>query len=245
MRKFLTALGFLTIIPVKYSLKSEEEFASSMVYFPVIGLLIGISLLFANFLLIFMFSKIIVDVLILIVLIVLTGGLHIDGFADTCDGFFSSRSKEGILNIMKDSRIGVMGLVGIISIILIKFASIHSLNNEAKSYALLLAPTISRCSMVVITSISTYSREGLGKLYIEHINKKIGIISGLITVAVIILVSYLLRRWRGILLVPVVYLIVLLISSYSKKKIGGITGDVIGATGEFIETTCFLLLAIK
>lgn len=245
MKKFLTALGFLTIIPVKYKLKGEEEFALSMVYFPLVGLLIGMILVFINFILNLIFPKIVVDALILIILIILTGSLHIDGFADTCDGFFSFKSKDEILNIMKDSRMGMFGLVGVISLILLKFASLYSLNYEAKSYALLLAPVFGRFAMVFITRIGKFAREGLGELYVKYINKKIVLITSLITVIITIIVSLLLHRWKGIFIIPVVLLVCIAIKNYSKKKIDGITGDVIGAAGELTETISFLFFAIK
>ncbi|MBS3921456.1 MAG: adenosylcobinamide-GDP ribazoletransferase, partial [Deltaproteobacteria bacterium] len=115
MKDFLRAISFLTILPVGKSLSfGEKELARSMAFFPLVGLVIGLLLALGYYLLSFLLPKAIVLWLTIGFLVFLTRGLHLDGFADTIDGLASGGSREKILEVMRDSRIGAFGVIGLI-----------------------------------------------------------------------------------------------------------------------------------
>ena len=115
MRYFLITLQFLTRIPANKDLKaSEEDFAKGIAYFPIVGLIIGVF----NLTVLITASKVLGGVFPVICCLIagtaITGGIHVDGLADTCDGIFSSRSRDRMLEIMRDSRIGTIGTIEIL-----------------------------------------------------------------------------------------------------------------------------------
>ena len=130
MKRFLIALQFLTILPLNIKGKIEEkDFGRSLIYYPIVGLLIGLFLAGIAYISAFL-PPLVTSVLILVAWMVITGGIHLDGFADTCDGFYGNRPKEDILKIMRDSRIGTMGAAGVVMLLLIKFATLSSIRSE-------------------------------------------------------------------------------------------------------------------
>ena len=183
LRKGLIALQFLTIFPVKISAEGgsapdgksdikEKDFGASLLYFPLVGLLIGLILALSAFLL-FPLPGIIKGATILIISIIITGGIHLDGFADTCDGFYGNKPKEKILEIMKDSHIGAMGVIGIVSLLLLKFSLIASFNERLLWKALILMVVFSRWVQVMACFSASYARqEGKAKYFLEYATKK-------------------------------------------------------------------------
>jgi len=232
MKRFLIALQFLTIFPV--SVKSgikNEDFGASLLYFPLIGLLIGLLLTLIAFLFSFL-PPLPKGALILAISIIITGGIHLDGFADTCDGFYGSRPKEKILEIMQDSRIGAMGVIGIVSLLLLKFTLIVSIQQNFLWKSLIMMATFSRWSQGLACSISNYARkEGKAKFFIEYAKQRNVIIGALFTLVLFLLMA----KLEGMLVFFLGLLFVLLFIQYIKGKIGGMTGDTIGATSEIAE----------
>ena len=234
MRSFLIALQFLTIFPVK--IKSEiknEELGLSLFYFPLVGLVIGLVL--SSSATLFSFLPVLVKgVLILIVSVIITGGIHLDGFVDTCDGFYGNKPKEKILEIMRDSRIGAMGAMGLILLLLFKFSLIVNLSSVILWKALIEMAVFSRWSQVLACKITSCARqEGKAKYFIEYSDKKILILGGVFTVALFLLMA----RLNGIFLFVFPFLCVLLFIQYIKRRIGGMTGDTIGAISEIAEVS--------
>ncbi|MCX5698489.1 MAG: adenosylcobinamide-GDP ribazoletransferase [Candidatus Omnitrophica bacterium] len=234
MRSFLIALQFLTIFPVK--IKSEiknEEFGLSLLYFPFVGLAIGFGL--SSSAILFSFLPILVKgALILIVSVIITGGIHLDGFADTCDGFYGDKPKEKILEIMRDSRIGAIGAMGLILLLLLKFSLIVNLQGIILWKALIEMAVFSRWSQVLACGITPSARqEGKAKYFIEYSGQKILIIGGVFTIALFLLMAGL----KGVFLFILPFLCVLLFIQYIKRRIGGMTGDTIGAISEIAEVS--------
>ena len=232
MKRFLVALQFLTILPVKVSSVRSKDFGRSLRYFPLVGLLIGLTLcLIAN--LTSFLPDIVSAAFIVALSIVLTGGIHLDGLADTCDGFYGSRSKERTLEIMRDSRIGVMGVTGVVIILLFKFTFIASMPSVILTRSLILMAVFGRWSQVFGCYISSYARkEGKAKDFIKYATVRDFLYASIFTVAVFLFVAGL----KGIVLLVIPTLITLLFIYYAKKKIGGMTGDTIGALNEIAET---------
>ena len=188
MRRFLVALQFLTVLPVNIKSGIEEkDFGASLVYFPVVGLLIGLLLALAAASLAFL-PALVKSAMILALYIFITGGIHLDGFADTCDGFYGNKSAEKILEIMRDSRIGAMGVIGIISILLLKFTMIASLPEGSLWKILIVMPVFSRWSLGFACNAARYARrEGKAKYFIEYSRNRDVIVGGIFTLVLSVL----------------------------------------------------------
>ncbi len=172
MRRFIVAFEFLTIVPspLKVAFR-EDDLGKSMSVFPLVGLLLGGMLVLLNSVLSPFLAERIVNIIILTSLVVVTGGLHIDGFMDTLDGIASSRKKDTILRVMRDSNVGAIGAIGAILLVLLKWEALNGLLGREKIIALLLMPAIGRWGMTFITYLSPYVRkEGLGRSFSQGIN---------------------------------------------------------------------------
>ncbi len=241
MNYFLIALQFLTIFPIKIKSEiQEKDFGASLLYFPFVGLLIGLFLASSAFLFSFL-PGLVRGAFILIISIIITGGIHLDGFADVCDGFYGNRPKEKILEIMRDSRIGVMGAIGIFSLLLLKFGIIASLPDAVLWKALIEMAVFARWSQALVCSISCYARsEGKAGYFIGYARKKDVFIGSIFTLGLFLL----LMQLKGVILFFLSMLSVLLFLHYIRKKIGGMTGDTIGAVSEFSEVITLLLCVL-
>lgn len=237
MKQFLIALQFLTILPIKIKSEiKEKDFGNSLLYFPVIGILIGL-VLCIPVLLLSVLPNIVVGVIILIMSIVITGGIHLDGFADTCDGFYGSKPKEKILEIMRDSRVGTMGVVGVVCLLLLKFTLIVSIPREMLWKVLIMMAVFARWSQVLACYMSEYARkEGKAKYFIEHAGKKDFFVGILLTSGSF----FLLIQIKGIILFFISMFPILLFINCIKRKIGGMTGDTIGSVSEIAEVLILL-----
>jgi adenosylcobinamide-GDP ribazoletransferase len=171
--QFRIALGFLTILPVDRSLQATpERLGRSMALFPAAGVLLGLILVVLNSLLDALIPRAVLDCLLLLVLIVMTGALHLDGIADLLDGLAGGKDREGILRIMKDSRVGAMGVVGLVMLLLLKYLSLFNLPLELKSAGLIFMLAAGRWVQVVLAVSCRYLRgqEGTGAVFMEHVN---------------------------------------------------------------------------
>ena len=234
MQYLLIALQFLTIFPVTIKSQIEKKsFGRSLIYFPVVGALVGF--IAVSISLVFHFLPYMVTVvLILIILITITGGIHLDGFADTCDGFYGAKSKEKILEIMRDSHIGTMGVVAVVCLLLLKFTLLLSVPRENLWMVVIAMTMFSRWSQVAACYFSRYSREeGKAKYFVSHAGWKELFIGGLFTVISLIW----LMKLKGFSLFLFSVAIIFLFITYAKRKIGGMTGDTIGATSEIAEVS--------
>jgi len=240
MRGFLVALQFLTTLPleIKSELK-EKDFGRALFYFPVVGALIGLVLALA--LLAFDFLPNLAKIaLVLTSSIIITGAMHLDGFADTCDGFFSGKSKEKILSIMHDPHIGTIGTIAVVSLLLLKFSLMASISKDILWKSLIMMAVFSRWIQVFACYLSKYAKEfGKARFFIEYVSLKEVIVGGLITVTLL----YVLENWKGLFLFIPVLAAAFLLINYIKRRIGGMTGDTIGAVSEIIEV-CVLLFSL-
>ncbi len=242
MKHFVTALGFLTLIPTPhYREVGDEKLGQSMACFPLVGLLLGGILLLIDALLTPWLTERLVNVIIISSLIVITGGLHIDGFMDTIDGLAGGKNREEILEIMRDSRVGALGVVGIALLILIKWEALNALAGGGKTAALVLAPSVGRWGMVHLAYISPYARsDGLGRPFIDGLGGY-AVAFALFTV---LLPSILLTGAAGLILILISSASAYMWAWWFRKRIGGVTGDVMGAFNEFIETVVLLLMSL-
>jgi adenosylcobinamide-GDP ribazoletransferase len=236
---FFAALQFLTIIPplVKRPF-SAQEVGKSVTFFPAVGLMIGAVLIVADSLLAYILPSAVSTVFVLIIWVLISGALHIDGFLDTCDGLFGGHSAESRLKIMRDERIGAFALTGGILLMLLKFSSLNSLS-VFRFNALLLAPTLSRWSMVVAIFLFPYARsQGLGRLLKDQVKWSYVLIASAFTLAL----AWFVDGWIGIGMFLVSALLTVGIAIFSLKRIPGLTGDIYGAMNELTEV--FMLVAV-
>ncbi len=238
IKRFLIALQFLTSLPIY--IKSEikdKDFGASLLYFPLVGSLIGLILAGSAFLLSSLppFLK---SALILLFSIIITGGIHLDGFADTCDGFYGNKPKEKILEIMRGSRIGTMGVTGITMLLLLKFSLLISISQENLWKLLILTLVFSRWVQIWACFSSCYAREdGKARYFIEYAGYK-EIIPGTIFSLVIF---WGILRLKGVILFVIAMLPIFLFINYIKRRLGGMTGDTIGAINEIAEVVLLFL----
>lgn len=234
MKSFFAAVQFLTIFPCPASWSGgEETLENSVVFFPVVGILIGVIVATLDYGLGFLFPRHLSSLLVVIAMIGLSGGLHLDGLADTADGFFSSRPRAEILDIMRDSRTGPMGVAAIVCVFTMKIFSIASLPPHARWGVILLLPLAGRCAMVIEMAALPYAREegGLASVYIRK-GTRLQAVWAFVVFAV---AGWLLASWMGLIACAASLAITLILAAYSYRKIGGFTGDVLGATCELVE----------
>ncbi|MBF0571046.1 MAG: adenosylcobinamide-GDP ribazoletransferase [Candidatus Omnitrophica bacterium] len=232
MKKLLLALQFLTILPIRTNVRfKEEDFKSVCAFFPLAGACIGLILAPLTFVM-EPLPHLAMVASVLAVYIVMTGALHLDGLADTCDGFFSGKSKEQILEIMKDSRIGTFGAVGVCMALILKFAFIASFPKELLWKMFILVPVFSRWVQAMVCSHCMYARsDGKAKLFFKYANVKdtaMGAASSLLFI-------FILFGLKGIFVFLAALFPVALLIKFLEKKIDGMTGDTVGAVSEIAE----------
>jgi len=239
INRFIAAIEFLTILPLG---KSQIYDPKGMIpFFPIVGIILGAMVSAFDQVAIRLWSPPIASVLDVILLVILTAALHLDGLGDTADGLFGHRSKEKALTIMKDSRIGVMGLAAILGGLSLKWAGIASLDVH-RSLLLIIIPAYARGSMLFGIRFLEYGRPGGGTghdFFNDPINT--GAFLGLL---VPIGLSYFLG-WQGVWLNFNFAAITLTLIYYYKKRMGCITGDMLGAMAEITEALLFLLISIR
>jgi adenosylcobinamide-GDP ribazoletransferase len=240
MKNFLQALSFLTILPAgQNSVSDERDLARSMAFFSLIGLLIGLLLALGYFLLSFLLPKPLVLWLTLGLLAFLTRGLHLDGFADTIDGLASGGPREKILEVMRDSRIGAFGVIGLIFLIGAKYLSLDQMDQSIPP-ALILMAVMGRNSMVLVCYRSAYARsgEGLAKPFAENLTAREMILSSVIAFGI----GLLLMGVKGVVVFLGTGLFSLGYRFFFVKKLRGVTGDILGGANELSEVICLILL---
>lgn len=241
---FLLMLQVLTRIPINKSLPCENtDFKRGANFFAIVGLVIGVIQFVVYSFLIKFFSLDIAVIFIIIIDILITGGFHIDGFGDTCDGFFATKGKDKIIGIMKDSRIGTFACIGIIINLLIKFIGYTTVLNNTTSYIIILLPMISRVSIVLISYIGKAAKKtGSGNLFINTVTFNEVIINYLLFILIAIFVLDL-KRLFMILVISIITTI--LFNKYCDIKINGITGDSLGANNELVMLILLIALSGK
>ncbi len=241
MRKLLIAISFFTRIPIQLKDVTEDEFYKSMILIPFVGVFIGVILFIASFFLSFLHFAELQAIFLMIIYIWLTGGLHLDGFSDTIDGLFSARDQQKMMEIMKDSRLGAFGAIGLILLILTNWIGFKIVLSHYPS-ALLVIPVFGRTTAIMSTCFCHYAKGGggLGRRFVEMTKPKhlIGYSVFLLIFATITL------GLVGLLVTGLSYIPALLLMVYLQKKIGGMTGDTIGMTIELNQTFFILILSI-
>lgn len=238
----LPALEFLTTLRFhRVPVRSPGALAGALWAFPLVGALIGIALFGIERGARELAPDVAVAAIVLIAWVVLTGGLHLDGLADSCDGLFGGRDSEHRLEIMRDSRVGSWAIIGIGVVLIAKFSFLLALPMEGRFAALLLAPIVARGLIVPLMAVTPYARpEGLG----AALHGTAARVGGLFTIAVALSAAGVVFHAEGLLLVVWAAAIVGTLALYARAKLGGLTGDVDGALIELMEIATLLAIAV-
>lgn len=209
-------------------------------FFTLVGLFIGLMLVGVDRLFSSLYPPFVVNAILFVSLVVITGGLHLDGLMDTCDGVFSGRDRSRSLEIMHDSRVGAFGVLGAICLATLKIAFLNALRGDIRWSALLLFPMLGRWSMVWAITLFPYARRtpGQGKPFSEHSRKRYVALASLPVLAVAIT----LFSWRSIPILAADCLAVWLSGKWLSHKLGGLTGDTYGAICEITETVSLMII---
>lgn len=239
---FLLMIQFLTRIPVNVSLPCEKDnFRRASIFFPVIGLVVGGIQWGVYKLLVNIIPIDAVIIIILIVGVIVTGAIHIDGLGDTCDGFFAFKGSDRIIEIMKDSRIGTYACIAMVMDLLLKY-TLFSFIVPKFSVAIIAAPMISRCSVLFLGfKGKTAKSTGTGNFFIGNV----GIVQFAIGLVITLGVLSLLMTPRYIVILLIAALILSFIFNlFCEKRIGGLTGDTLGANNELVEILTLILISV-
>lgn len=241
VRPFLFAWQFLTAVPLSrvHHDPTPAELALSMRWYPIIGFILGSVLTLADFLLTGLFARGVVDALLILLLVLLTRGLHQDGLADSLDGLAGGHSPGERLAIMRDGRIGAIGATGLMVVLGLRYAGLSALPHPGHWPILICMPAIGRCAMVLGAASAPYARPegGLGAPFLAQLRSVDVLWAAAILVAALL---WILGPSGTLVGLGVAASVALGISALARRFFGGITGDTLGAVNELAETL-FLL----
>lgn len=241
LKRLILMLQFLTTIPLPVQLNvSEEDYGKGLIFAPLVGMVIGGILAGAYYLLSFLFPPLVTSVFTLILYIILTGGIHLDGLGDSFDGLFSNRPRERILEIMRDSRVGTNAVLAIVCVLILEVALLSSMDQQVILSVLILMPVAGRIGSLVGSGFSIYARrgEGLGKSFIDYCGGKEVLVGTLIYAAIF----YAVKGINGLIFSTIPFITAFISVKLLCRKIGGATGDILGAVCE-LNQCLFLITA--
>lgn len=242
LRNSIAAFRFLTILPFPGSFGSTgDDLRGALPWFPLVGLVLGGIAAAGAWVAWRMLPVPVAAVALTFFLLSFSGAMHLDGLADSADGFFSARGRREMLAIMRDSRIGVMGVVALVMVLLLKTACLGSLSPHAAVRAGLLLPMAGRCALVLMAALLPYVRPEGGLATTLYAGRSLGAV--LMALVILALTGYTILGLLGITALAAAMLAVLIFSWYCWRKIGGATGDTLGASCELAETMVVLVLA--
>ena len=245
MTGLVRAAGYLTIVPVPHppgradARTAVADLGRAAGWFPVVGLVLGLVLSLTAWLAARAFSPLLVAVLTVAAWKVLTGGLHLDGLADSLDGL-AGRDAAHRLAIMRDSRIGVFAATGLALVLLIDVGALAELADDRRWGALVAAPTVARVSPLILARVYPPARqEGQGATFQAAVSGR----STLLAMGVALVASIGALGWAGVLAALAGWAAALLVGWLLTTRLGGVTGDVLGAAVEIAELAVLLVAA--
>lgn len=235
------AAAFLTILPISpNSATQSTDVAASFGWFPLVGFGIGLTLCAIDWLLAPFFGHAMRAVLVVLILTALTGALHLDGVADTADALGAGRNRERALEILRDSRIGSFGAIALFFVIALKVLAIAGSGGSARYAMLYMAPGLGRWAMVALASSLDYLRaEGAGAAMLAHDrrrNLRVATVTAVIALAPLMM----LHALRACVVAAIA---TLALRAFYRRWLDGVTGDLIGAAGELVETAVLIAIA--
>jgi len=255
MKKLLLAFQFLTIIPVRdFGEVDEQDMGRATIFFPVVGLVEGSLLAVLAVLLLKVFPPEVVNALLVLMLVIMNGGLHLDGLADTFDAVASRGNLDRKLAIMKDSSTGPVGVIAIVMTLLLNYVLLNAVHAEAKGsmfFAVLVLMSLSaRWTLLPAIYYSKSARQdGLGRMFIEHTGTKEFVIATVLTLFIVMGCSIIfsdinLFAFYGMLIFPVLYALSVMAVWFFNNHFEGLTGDSFGAVNEIARMTYLIVVLI-
>ena len=248
---FFVATQFLTRLPTAALPEWQPQWLSqSARYFPLVGVLIGLINVGAWWLLSHWLPPSVTIGLMIALSLLATGAFHEDGFADVCDGFGGGMTTDRVLAIMKDSRVGAFGAIGIFMMLGLKWTTLVALPSAAFAITVIAAHMFSRWCAIGLIWRLPYARDGGGsksKPFADSLSAPMWILSGVIGLAALVPLAYTSSRlWGGVdvralgLGAAAAAITAAAAGGYFKRRIGGYTGDCLGAVQQLSELV-FLL----
>jgi len=245
LRTFLFAWQFLTAIPLSRSTHDAkpEELAASLSWYPLVGSLVGVLLVMADLLLARVFSTQVTSVLLVLLLVAITRGLHQDGLADMVDGLAGGRTTQARLAIMRDGRVGAIGATGLFLALGLRYAGLNALPVGDHISLLIGMPAVGRWAMVVGAFHVTYARSegGLAQPFVAHLSWRHLCVA---TVTVGLILTLLVGPWPALCSLLISTAIIRLSTAWFHRMFGGVTGDLLGATNEVAEILFILIVPV-
>lgn len=240
LNEFTTALAFLTTLPTPALTYDPARFARAGRWYPLVGLLIGGLLLLAHWGFGQLFPPLLTGALVVTAWVALTGGLHLDGLADCCDGLFASVTPARRLEIMRDSRSGAFAVVGVALFLLLKVAAVAALAMPVS--ALLMAPVLARWTLLLAARQPAARDSGMGAGFAAGLTPDVFTVAGL---SVLLIAASLLLRgdWRVPVAVLAAHVIAFAALRFAHQRLGGVTGDIYGLVVELSELAVLLVYA--
>jgi adenosylcobinamide-GDP ribazoletransferase len=240
MNGLWVALGFLTRLPVPMTAYDDARSkASSLAWYPLVGLLIGLLLGVVAWLLRDTASLLSAGIVVA-AWVVLTGALHLDGLADSADAWIGGLGdREKTLTIMKDPRCGPAGVVALVLVLLLKFAALASMHPAPWS-ALILAPLLARASLTALFLTTPYVRGGGLGAALSSAPRNACAVALAISAGFCVL-----GRWHGLLALAAATLVFVVWRHACLKRLGGVTGDTAGALAEMVEVAVLIALTVR
>ncbi len=241
-RKLRAAAAFLTRFPVGGAGVEEKDLAGGLAFFPAVGLCLGA--LAAGCLIVaeHLFAPSLAALLVVAFLALATGGFHLDGLADTADGLGSSRSRQQMLAIMRDSHIGVMGVLAIVVVLAVKVTALAAAPPDRRLAAVLLMPTVGRTAILLMMRLLPYARkEGRAAVFYQR-PPSTALAAALLGLAVL---GPGVGGMAGGVVVVAGMLFVAGFAAYCRRMLGGATGDTLGAACEMTEALVALVMAAR
>ena len=242
LKQLLLMLQFFSRLPLPWQLTvTEEDFHQGILFLPLVGLLLGAVNALAYWLGAMLGGRELAALAAIVSNLWLTGAFHLDGLADTCDGIYSSRKRERMLEIMKDSRVGTNGACAIVLDFLLRWVGISLLTETMAPLVLLLMPVAARsCNPLLMQSVYA-RREGLGNLFIGKVSWSRTLASVLIGGGIVYGIT---GHWLVLAGFALVVLFQFLFRQYITGILGGMTGDTLGAGDECSELLLLILSGI-
>ncbi|REA60617.1 adenosylcobinamide-GDP ribazoletransferase [Dyadobacter luteus] len=252
---FFIALQFYTRLPIpSWVTYSQDSLSKATRFLPLIGWITGMVNGVIWFVGYYLLNVEIGLLLSMIVSVLMTGAFHEDGFADVCDGFGGGWTKEKILEIMKDSRLGTYGASGLIFMLAFKYlllqhlATFNNIDFYTLTVVFIAGHSLSRFMAATVIFTQSYARDtedSKAKPVAVATHRNTFVIAGVLTIIPLLALVYILQQPELLLVLPVLYVVTIRMSSYFKKWIGGYTGDCLGAVQQVTEVVFYLFLAIS
>ena len=241
IRSLRAAVSFLTVLPVANADGSSGE-RLGRAYFPAIGAAIGLVAAVAYVLVAGASSPLLGGAIAVAVLCGLTGAIHLDGLADTADGLLTPAGDvERRLAVMRDPRLGSFGVTAIAAVLIVDVAAVSSMAPARAIAALVIAGALSRLATLAVIAFVPYVRAaGLGVAAWDARRRGLDLAVGAATTAIVALLDW----KRALVAVPVVALTTLLLVVLARRRIGGATGDICGATAELCQLATLVVFAV-